>query len=104
MGAEESYDDYPDDQCSGRESLALEVFNYRESPTVVEQMITPPSRFHTPVVLWSKLRVLTLTPHQREEMALFRPILDGACTTLEELYLTAALNMGSSRCSFFFVS
>ena len=84
---DEDYDRYPDDQCSGRVSPALELFNYRGSHTVVKQMITPPPKFHTPVVLWSNLRVLKLSPHEREEMGLLRPILDAACT-LEELYLT----------------
>jgi len=86
--AEGSYNEYPDEQCSGRVSPALERFNYRSSHTVVKQMVTPPPRFHTPVVLWSKLRVLTLSPHEREEMTLLQPILDEACNTLEELYLT----------------
>ncbi|KAF8959421.1 hypothetical protein BDZ97DRAFT_2078100 [Flammula alnicola] len=86
--AEESYDKYPDKQCSGRESPALEVFNYRDSQSLVRQMITPPPRFHAPVVLWSKLRVLTLSPYEKEEMACLQPILDMACNTLEELYLT----------------
>jgi hypothetical protein len=97
----EAYNKYPDDQCSGRESPALEVFNYRASHTVVQQMITPPPRFHTPVVLWSNLRVLTLSPHERETMVLLRPILDAACTTLEELYLTN-LYVGPGRWSVFY--
>ncbi|KAF8959426.1 hypothetical protein BDZ97DRAFT_1667235 [Flammula alnicola] len=67
--AEESYDKYPDKQCCGRESPALELLNYRDSQSLVKQMITPPPRFHTPVVLWSKLRVLMLSPHEKEEMA-----------------------------------
>ncbi|KAF8959436.1 hypothetical protein BDZ97DRAFT_2078106 [Flammula alnicola] len=86
--AEESYENYPDKQCSGRESPALELFDYRDSQSLVKQMITPPLRFHTPVVLWSKLRILTLSPHEKEEMACLQPILDVACNTLEELYLT----------------
>ena len=65
-------------------------------------MITPPPKFHTPLVLWSKLRVLKLSS-QELELAISQPILDAACTTLEELYLTAPLNMGSGRCSVFFV-
>ncbi|KIM39537.1 hypothetical protein M413DRAFT_415478 [Hebeloma cylindrosporum] len=51
-------------------------------------MITPPPIFHTPVVLWSKLRVLTLSPFEEKGMACLRPILEVACNTLEELYLT----------------
>jgi len=94
--AEGSYNEYPDEQCSGRVSPALELFNYCSSHTVVKQMVTPPPRFHTPVVLWSKLRVLTLSPHEREGMTLLRPILDEACNTLEELYLTN-LYVGLSR-------
>ncbi|KAF8959399.1 hypothetical protein BDZ97DRAFT_1922926 [Flammula alnicola] len=85
---EESYDNYPDEQCSGRESPALELFDCRDSQSLVKQMITPPPRFHTPVVLWSKLRFLTLSPHEKEEMTCLQPILDMACSTLEELYLT----------------
>ena len=85
---EENYDKYPVNQCSGREAPQLEVLDYRNSHSIVEQMITPPPRFNTPVVLWSKLRVLTLTPHEREEVACLQPILDAACSTLEELYLT----------------
>ncbi|KIM39527.1 hypothetical protein M413DRAFT_74709 [Hebeloma cylindrosporum] len=86
--AKEGYDQYPEDQCFGRESPALERFNYRDSHAIVKQMITPPPRFQTPVVLWSKLRVLTLCPHEANEMALLQPILDAACPTLEELFLT----------------
>jgi hypothetical protein len=73
---EGSYNIYPDEQCSGRISPVLELFRYFDSHTVVKQMITPPPRFHTPVVLWSKLRVLTLSPHEREDMILLPPILD----------------------------
>ena len=84
-----SYYKYPDNQCSGREAPLLEVFQYRNSHSVVEQMITPPPRFKTPVVLWSNLRVLTLAPHDKEGVACLQPILDAACNTLEELYLTS---------------
>jgi len=98
--AEESYDRYPDEQCFGRELPALEVLNYRDSQSLVKQMITPPPRFHTPVVHWSKLRVLTLSPHEREEMACLQPILDAACNTLEELYLTR-LQVADCRCNAF---
>ena len=101
--AAEGYDKYPDEQCSGRKPPALELFSCSHSETVIRQMITPPPRFHTPVVLWSKLRVLALTPGGREEIACLRPILDAACTTLEELYLSAVLNMDSSRCGVFSV-
>jgi hypothetical protein len=100
--ADEDYNNYPDEQCSGRESPALEIFICRKSDTVVRQMISPPPRFHTPVVLWSKLRVLQLSPHEREELAFFQPILDAARNTLEELHLTA-LNMGSGKCSIFLI-
>ena len=100
---EKSYDKYPDEQCTGREPPALEFFNYRCSDTVVRQMITPPSIFHTPVVLWSKLRVLALTLYRREELSCLRHILDAACTTLEELHLTASRDMGSGRCRVFFI-
>ena len=86
---DKSYDEYPDNQCSGREAPLLEVFQYRNSHSVVEQMITPPPRFKTPVVLWSNLRVLTLAPHDKEGVACLQSILDAACNTLEELYLTS---------------
>ena len=36
-----SYDKYADSQCSGREAPALEVFDYRKSQRLVEQMISP---------------------------------------------------------------
>lgn len=45
------YDKYPDKQCSGRELPALEVLNYRDSQSLVKQMITPPPRFHAPLVI-----------------------------------------------------
>ncbi|KAF8799710.1 hypothetical protein BYT27DRAFT_7200934 [Phlegmacium glaucopus] len=51
-------------------------------------MITPPSRFHTSVVVWSKLHILKLCPHDKQELACLQPILDLACNTLEELCLT----------------
>ncbi|KAF8799711.1 hypothetical protein BYT27DRAFT_7200935 [Phlegmacium glaucopus] len=86
--ATKNYDEYPDNQCSGRELPALENLNYLNSESLVKQMIIPPSRFHTAVVVWSKLRVLELCPHKRKEMACLQPILDVACNTLEELYLT----------------
>ena len=85
--ADKSYDKYPISQCSGREAPLLEVVKLRSSHTLVEQMIVPPPRFNTPVVLWSKLRVLTLAPGGEEGMASLQPILDAACNTLEELYL-----------------
>jgi len=97
---EESYDKYPDEQCFGREFPALEIFNYRDSQNLVKQMISPPPRFHTPVVLWSNLRVLTLSPHEKEEMACLQHILDAAHNTLEELYLTN-LRVGRCRCNAF---
>ncbi|KIM41145.1 hypothetical protein M413DRAFT_28210 [Hebeloma cylindrosporum] len=89
VGATEtSYHRYPDDLCSGRASPALEVLTYLNSHSLVKQMIAPPPRFTTPVVLWSNLRVLTLAPRDKEAMAYLQPILDAACDTLEELYLT----------------
>jgi hypothetical protein len=94
--AEKSYGKYPDNQCSGREPPSLEVLNYRHSHSLVKQMITPPRRFNTPVVLWSNLRILTLTPHEKEGMAYLQPILDAACNTLEELYLT---NLHTVECT-----
>ena len=99
---DKSYDKYPDNQCSGREASLLEVFNYRNSHSLVEQMIAPPPRFNTPVVLWSNLRVLTLTPHNKEEVACLQPILDGACNSLEELYLTDMNMVDDCRCCVFF--
>jgi hypothetical protein len=72
----------------------LEVLEYCDSHTLVEQMITPPPRFNRPVVLWSNLRVLTLAPHDNEGMAYLQPILDATCNTLEELYLTGFMHVG----------
>ncbi|KAF8799735.1 hypothetical protein BYT27DRAFT_7342813 [Phlegmacium glaucopus] len=83
-----NYDKYPDKQCSGRELPALEYLDYRNSEGLVNQMITPPPGFNTAVVIWSKLRVLKLCPQEKEELACLQPILDIACNTLEELYLT----------------
>jgi len=99
-GAYPSYGNYPDNLCSGREAPLLEVLDYRNSHSLVEQMITPPPRFKTPVVLWSNLRVLTLSPHEKEGVACLQPILDAACNTLEELYLTST-DMGGCRCIVF---
>jgi hypothetical protein len=82
------YDKYPDSHCSGREAPLLEVLQYCNSHSLVEQMITPPPRFNTPVVLFSNLRVLILSLEDEEGMAHLQPILDAACNTLEELYLT----------------
>ena len=96
VGARKSYDKYPNKQCSGREPPQLEVLDYRDSHSLVKQMITPPSRFNTPVVLWSSLRILTATPHEKKGMACLQPILDAACNTLEELYLTN-LHVGDCR-------
>jgi hypothetical protein len=95
---DKSYDKYPDTLCSGREAPPLEVLDYRNSHSLVEQMINPPPRFNTPMVLWSKLRVLTLAPRDKEGMTLLQPILDAACNTLEELYLTSLI-VGECRCS-----
>ena len=98
-----SYDEYPgpDNLCSGREPPPLEVLDYRNSNSLVKQMITPPPRFNTPVVVWSNLRILTLSPHDEEGMACLQPILDAACNTLEELYLTST-DMGGCKCNVFF--
>ncbi|KIM41228.1 hypothetical protein M413DRAFT_144701 [Hebeloma cylindrosporum] len=85
---EKSYVDYPADLCSGRDSPSPEVFKYRNSHSLVQQIITPPPRFKTPVVLWSNLRILTIAPHDKEALPCLQPILDAACNTLEELYLT----------------
>ena len=98
--SEKSYDKYPDDQCSGRETPLLQVLNCRNSHSLVEQMVTPPPRFNTPVVLWSKLCVLTLDFRDEEGMACLQLILDATCNTLEELYLTS-INMGECRWSVF---
>ena len=95
--SEKSYNNYPDAQCSGRGAPLLEVLEYHSSHTVIEQMIVPPPRFNTPVVLWSNLRVLTLAPHDKEGMVYLQPILNAACNSLEELYLTR-LNEDESRC------
>jgi hypothetical protein len=99
VGAEMSYDEYPDNQCSGREPPSLEVFDHHYSHSIVKQMVIPPSRFNTPVVLWSSLRILTVTPHEEEGMACLQPILDAACNTLEELYLT---NPNLRKCRYWF--
>ncbi|KAF8799580.1 hypothetical protein BYT27DRAFT_7236317 [Phlegmacium glaucopus] len=77
---EDNYDKYPDQQCSGRELPAPEYLSYRNSESLI--------KFHTGVVVWSKLRVLKLCPHEEKEMARLQPILDIACNTLEELHLT----------------
>ena len=84
----ESSDEYPDTQCSGRELPALERLNYRNSGSLIKQMITPLPKFSMAVVIWSKLRVLKLCPEEKEGMMYLQPILDAACNTLEELYLT----------------
>ena len=97
----QSYDHYPKELCFGRESPALENFNYRDSHSLIKEMITPPPRFRAPVVLWSSLRVLTLSPHEKKEMVYLQPILNTACNTLEELFLT---NMCVDACKFAFLS
>ena len=86
--AEKSYDQYPDHCCYGREPPALERLDYRDSQSLVKQMLAPPPPFQESVVRWSDLRFLTLSPHEKEEMACLQPILDAACDTLEELRLT----------------
>ena len=90
VGVFESGDDeYPDEQCSGRELKlpALELLCFRRSKSLVKQMITPPPKFSTAVVVRSKLRILKLCPHKKEELMCLQPILDAACNTLEELHL-----------------
>ena len=96
-----SYDSYPDDLCSGRETPLLEVLEYRKSHTLVEQMIVPPPRFNTPMILLSNLRVLKLASNDNQGMTYLQPILDVACNTLEELYLTSFV-LGS-RCLQFLI-
>ena len=85
---DDGYDDFPARQCSDYTSPALERFQYRASHTLVEQMIAPPPIFPVPVVLWSSLRVLELSPFERHEMACLQAIVSAASDTLEELYLT----------------
>jgi hypothetical protein len=99
--AEKSYDEYPDDQCSGREPPSLEVLDYGVSHSLLRQMITPPSRFKTPVVLWSSLRILTVAPYEKEGLDCLQPILDAACDTLEELYLTNFHHHLDGKCGIF---
>ena len=93
-------DEYPDTQCSGRDLPALECLIYRHSESVVKQMITPPPKFSMAVVDWSKLRVLVLSPQDKEGMVCLQPILDAACNTLEELYLTNRRVIGGKIWSF----
>jgi len=81
-------DEYPASQRSGRELPALEYMAYRHSGSLVEQMITPPPGFSSAVVDWSKLRVLKLCPVEKKGMVCLQPILNAACNTLEELYLS----------------
>ena len=97
---DKSYGKYPDNLCSGRKAPLLEVINYRSSHSLVQQMIAPPPRFNTPVVLWSKLRVLTMAPRDKRGVACLQPILDAACNTMEELYLSS-LHVDQSRCGLF---
>ena len=85
---EQSYDKFPDSQHFGREAPPLEVLDYRNSHSLVKLMLTPPPRFNTPVVLWSNLRVLTLAPRDKEGIACLQAILNAACNTVKELYLT----------------
>ena len=95
VGANDKSFEYPVNQCSGREAPLLEVFDYSSSHDLIEQMITPPPPFNTPVVLWSNLRVLTLVPYDIKGMACLQPILDAAFSTLEELYLTSMTTSGT---------
>ena len=81
-------DEYPDLQCSDRELPALECLKYCISGILVKQMITPPSKFSIGVVDWSRLRVLGVYLKDMEGMVCLQPILDAACNTLVELYLT----------------
>ena len=78
-------DEYPDLQCSDRELPALECLKYCISGIFV---ITPPSKFSIGVVDWSRLRVLEVYLKDMEGMVCLQPILDAACNTLVELYLT----------------
>ncbi|KAF8881672.1 hypothetical protein CPB84DRAFT_1791534 [Gymnopilus junonius] len=94
--ADESYDLYPEKQIFDRGLPALEFLNYRDSQSLVKQMITPPLRFSTPVITWSKLRVLILSPHEKEELICLQPILNVACDALEELHLTG-IKVGNSE-------
>ena len=87
-GSDPRDSDYHDTQCSGRELPALEYLNYRNSGSLVDQMITPPPKFSMVVVVWSKLRILKLCPQEEEGMACLQAILNATCNTLEELYLT----------------
>ena len=80
-------DEYPDTQCFGRELPALENLYYRNSESLVKQMVTPPPKFSIAVVIWSKLRVLKLCPQDKEGLVCLQRILEAACNTLEELYL-----------------
>ena len=100
---DKSYHNYPNNLCSDREAPLLEVLQYRHSHTLVEQMISPPPRFNThSVILWSNLRVLILAPDDKEGMDCLQPILDAACNTLEELYLTLMRTYtGECRCGIF---
>ncbi|KIM41140.1 hypothetical protein M413DRAFT_159898 [Hebeloma cylindrosporum] len=84
----ESYDEYPANLCSDREPPSLEVFASRNVDSVVEEMIIPLPKFNRPAVHWSSLRVLTLCPQEEETITCLQPILDAACSALEELYLT----------------
>ena len=81
-------DEYPDTQCSGRELPALEHLEYCNSENLVKQMVTPPPKFSMAVVVWSKLRVLKLCPHEKEGLVCLQPILEATCNTLEEFYLS----------------
>jgi hypothetical protein len=96
------YDKHPDEQCSGRELPVLEYLDFRNSESVIKNMITPPPMFHTGVVDWSKLRVLKLCPYEKKEMAYLQPILNVTCNTLEELYLTRVPWGTNGRCGFFY--
>ena len=60
-----SYDKYPDNHYFDREAPLLEVLEYSKSHSLVKQIISPPPRFKTPMVLWTNLRVLTLAPHDK---------------------------------------
>ena len=80
--------EYPDTQCSGGELPALKSLIYRYSENLVKQMITAPSKFPMTVVDWSKLRVLVVYPQDKNGMMYLQLILDAACNTLEELFLT----------------
>ncbi|PPQ84379.1 hypothetical protein CVT26_007381 [Gymnopilus dilepis] len=81
--------DYEDfSLCTEYTPAALETFRYRTlSHSIVKEMVKPPPIFPTPVVVWSSLRVLEVSPFEKDEMSYLQRIMDAACDTLEELHL-----------------